>query len=345
MTITVETTDNLDAVLELALPGTVIVLKPGTHYTRGNWVHRGWGYGLDGLTIKSIGKATAYRARIALRDPLMEWAGVPRKDKDVSPLWLGAGCRLEHLHIDGAAEENPGLNVTGLRFAGRFEVIGCDITGLRGDYQTKVESFVISSQGDTGGSIVSEVKAFGMVPNSYVSGIFLGGTVPTTRRSSIDKCKVDLGGGNWFAYSANYVTDIWDCHGEGAEAFFHNDTGPTVDCSIQMCHGETSQAGVRLIGVDRTIRELFVRDSSFKAPRGLVLWQHGEERMTGTVAMTGCSFDGEYAATIIAPHARSIFTQCDFRAGAEVQYRDGTEPPVFLQSETARGFKWVKTKA
>ena len=201
-----------DAVCAVARDGDTIELEDGGEYpTAGAWTFPAPHYTLQpGVTLR------AGNARIVLRDPVTQVNGVIRPDKDLFILRAGAGVTIIGGIWDANCKGNPGWFCSGMRFHGRFTVERSAIKGLRGSRQSgtpsgAVEVFAISAEGNTGGSLVRGVAVGDcevVDPDSYVSGIFLGGTIPTPTPSTIKHCSVDLGERGQFAYSANYQTTI-----------------------------------------------------------------------------------------------------------------------------------------
>jgi len=340
MKIYITPTDDFDKALAACDVGDTLELSEGEHYTKGNWYHRNWGYGINGVTIKgSLGG----RSVVKLRNPVMQVAGVVRPQDDCNVLWLGANCAINDVDFDCSLPEYPHYHTGGLRFHGKFYVVNSAITGMRGNKAKGIEVFAISGQGDTGGSIVQKVTVKDVKPDSYVSGIYVGGTVPTATRSFVERCNVNLGGKNMFCYSANYETTFLDCRGDGAEAWFHNDFKDTTSCYIKDCSGSASEAAVRIIGTEAVLRQVVVDACNFKAKRGLELWQVDQPRMTGSVTFLHTKLDCQYAACCVSPHIAPTFIQCDITDGAECQYRSGTTPPSFILGEKPTLIKFVTT--
>lgn len=206
----------------------------------------------------------------------------------------------------------------------------CRVTGLRGVDRT-TEVFAVSSWGDTGGSLVENVMVSGVKPSSYVSGIFLGGTVRTAVLSRVVRCEVDLGSGNWFAYAANFSTSIEACSGRGVEAWFHNDFGDTENVSIIGGSGDASEAAIRLITTVDGVRQLYAMELRVRAPRGLVLWQKSG-RMTGGVVLVSAKMDGQYSVAAVAPECPAILIDCDLAKNSECQHKTGSPRPVFINT-------------
>jgi hypothetical protein len=347
MIISLAPTDDFDAALQFSKPGDVLELDSAARYTtRGNWAHPSWGYGYNSRTIRCRQGAVslAERPTLALSDAFMAPGGVYRPALDVNILWLGAGCTIADINFDCSLPASPSFRTGGLRFAGTYDLRRCGITGLRGSWAAKIEVFAVSSQGDTSGSIVEQVRVYSVTPNSYVSGIFLGGTVPATSHARVLNCDVNLGGDNMFCYSANYDTRFSRCAGTGAQAWFHNDTGPTRNAVIEDCAGSASAAAFRLISVDGAIRELTAIRCNISSPKGVVLWQASGGVMEGSVVVRDSNMPGEYVVTAVAPRASTTFINCNFSPGAKVYYlTSGPKPAIFQRDGVVTGLEYVPT--
>lgn len=328
MIITLEPRDDFDAALEMVKPGDVIRLQPGRHTTRGNWAHRNYGTTFSGIRLEGVRAETGEVPILALQDPVTSWLGVERPDRDLNILWLGNECSVSDLHLDCSCPSHPDWCVGGIRFYGKFRLADCIITSLRGT-AGKFEVFGVSSWGNTGGSQVIRVAVQDVKPSSYVSGIFLGGTVKTRETSTVQSCWVDLGSGNWFCYAANFSTVVTECSGQGAEAWFHNDFGETENVVLRGGSGTANEAVIRLVTTQDGIRQLAAFDMKVEAPRGLVLWQKGGH-MTGHVVIQKSLVGTKWVACCVSPECHATFIDCTLSQDSECQYRNGTEPPQFI---------------
>ena len=200
-----------DEMCAIARGGDTIELEPGGEYpTAGAWAFPAPHY----ITLQSGVTLIASGARIVLRDPAISTGGVIRPDKDLFILRAGADATVVGGLWDANYQGNPGWHCSGMRFYGRFTAKDLTIVGLCGSRQSQtpagaVEVFAVSAEGNTGGSVVAGVSVKNCEissPDSYVSGIFLGGTVKSDVRSTIRDCAVNLGKLGQFAYSANQPT-------------------------------------------------------------------------------------------------------------------------------------------
>lgn len=302
--------EDLDDALWAAQPGSTILLQPErTYYTQGPWQFQDRGH----ISLRSGCTLVASGATIMLRDSYQNASTGPRIDRDLPILWAGPETKIEGGTWNCNAAGHPGWFTQGIRFFGRFDINAAIITGMRGTRhpnQTKhpVESFAISSEGDTAGSTVVGVRvedSGGNEPNDYVSGIFVGSTVPWAAGMDSNRvalCDVKLGRFGQFAYSCNGMTVFSDCAGEASRGLY-NDTGDTrarlVDCRLTGHY-----AAISLVGTSNCVRQVAVHRCSLKGERA-VEWHEGSGSMDGFVVVTDSTYDAEHAAAIACKPGRS----------------------------------------
>jgi len=232
-----------------------------------------------------------------------------------------------------------------MRFHGQFRVCGAIICGMSGSRASgtpsgAVESFAISSEGDTGGSVVEEVTVRDCKsehPDDYVSGIFMGATgdVATALESIVRNCVVRLGPHGQFAYSSNGPTLFRACAGE-ASRFWYNDTGHSYGVRLIGCTGRGNYAAVSCIATPGgEVRQVQVVDCRFDFPRGIEWWdQAGSAGMSGGVVSAGSQFKCQYPAAISAKSGGVEFRGCTFPYQASPSVSDGSILPVFITEGT-----------
>lgn len=326
-----------DQVCAIARGGDTIELESGGEYPTAG----AWAFPAPHFTLQSGVTLIASGARIVLRDPAITTGGVVRPDKDLFLLRAGDDVTIVGGLWDANYRGNLGWHCSGLRFYGKFRVKDLTIVGLRGSRQSQtpsgaVEVFAISSEGNTGGSVVEAVSVKDCEVSSsesYVSGIFLGGT-RTDRRSVISDCVVNLGELGQFAYSANQPTTIQRCIGM-AERGFYNDTGDTVGCNITDCTFVASYAGISLVsGTTPSTREVLVRDCNISAPRMVEWWEREMGApMNGGVIVNSSKFKGAMLAATKSPRGNISF--------ADITWTDQGGEPFSVQGQGARPV-WFK---
>lgn len=295
--------EDLDEALWAARPGSTLQLQPERiYYTRGPWQFRERNH----ICLPAGCTLVANGATIVLRDAEQVASTGPRIDRDLPILWAGAETKIEGGTWHCNAAGHPGWFTQGIRFFGRFDISAATITGMsatRQPNQTKhaVESFAISSEGDTAGSSVVGVKvenSGGNEPNDYVSGIFMGSTVPWRPGQKVSKvslCDVRLGRYGQFAYSCNGMTEFTNCKGEAARGFY-NDTGDT-QARLFGCELAGSYAAISLVGTSNCVRQVSAQSCTLKGERA-VEWNEIGCEMEGFVVVTDSTYDSEYAAAI-----------------------------------------------
>lgn len=329
MTITIPANQptRFDDACRVARTGDVIELQPGGVYeTAGCWAFP------DFVSLGSGVKLVATGATVRLTGPQRTAHGVERPDHDLAVLWCGPGVEIVGGTFDGDWKMQGGWFPSGIRFFGRFSISGARITGLSGSRQSvtpsgSVEAFAISSEGDTGGSVVEAVTVDGCRDDadSYVSGIYVGATVQTDDESVVTNCTVDLGEHGQFAYSSNQPTRFIGCTGMAAR-FFYNDTGPTRGTKIVNCSGSGSYAAFSLVAKPgATHRDVFVRGGRFDFPRAVEWWDQSGGQMTGGVVCQDVDFRCDFRAAVSAPRGVLAFAGCRFPESATLAVQ-GTSP-------------------
>lgn len=295
--------EDLDDALWAARPGSTLQLQPErTYYTRGAWYFRE----RDHISLPGGCTLVANGATVVLRNAEQVASSGPRIDRDLPILWAGPETKIEGGTWNCNAAAHPGWFTQGIRFFGRFDISSAIITGMRGTRKpnaTKnpVESFLISSEGDTAGSSVVAVVGMdcgGDDPNDYVSGIFVGSTVPWKpgqKISRVSMCDVRLGRYGQFAYSCNGMTEFTNCKGEAARGFY-NDTGDT-QARLDGCQLMGHYAAISIVGTSNCVRQVSARSCTLKGERA-VEWDETSGQMEGFVVVADSTYDSEYAAAI-----------------------------------------------
>lgn len=335
MSITIESkTDSFDDALRGARSGDVIRLQPGSTYiTQGAWAFpdRGFVSVPSGVTILADG------ATVRLKHPVTGTLGKDRPDRDLQLLWCGEEVIIQGGTWDACGADHIGWFCGGLRFHGRFEIRDARIMGLSGSRKSgtpvgEVESFAISSKGQTAGSIVERVLVNLCKdghPDDYVSGIFVGsnGKQKSSRPSIVRKCEVDLGEHGQFAYSCNHDTRFVGCIGKASRGFYNdwNDTVAQLDgCDLVGSYAAVSLVGSRTIPTERT---LIAHECRMTGCR-MVEWFQHEAPMAGSVVFAGGWFKGEFATAIAGTSGRIILDQVRLPADAKHALEPGSTPPV-----------------
>lgn len=333
--ITTKTThDSFDDALRAAKSGDVITLEPGREYTtRGAWAFHETGF----ISVPSGVTIIATGATITLKYPVTSTNGNERPDRDLQLLWCGEEVVIEGGTWDAGGDAHPGWHCGGLRFHGRFEIRNAKIIGLSGSRNSgtpsgEVESFAISSKGQTAGSIVERVRVNlckTWHPDDYVSGIFVGSTgkQKSSAPSLVVGCEVDLGEYGQFAYACNHDTRFKQCIGKASRGFY-NDTGDTV-AQLDGCDIVGSYAGLSIVG-SKTItteRTVVAYECRVTAPR-LVEWFEQDAMMSGSVILSGGWFSGQYATAIKGSHGGIILDQVRLPADAKHHLEPHSTPPV-----------------
>jgi hypothetical protein len=313
------------------MAGDVVVLEPGEYETHGPWASSNGNINVaSGVTIKA-GSAT-----ILLVAP----SGITRIDHDLPILRCGADVVIEGGTWDCNHMGNPGWFCQGIRFHGRFRLICATVIGMSGSRASgtpsgAVESFAVSSEGDTGGSMVERVTVKSCKsndPDDYVSGIFLGttGDVEGAEESIVRDCRVNLGAYGQFAYSSNGPTRFEGCTGT-ASRFWYNDTGDTFGARIISCSGVGNYAAISCVSTPGgTVRQVHVQGGQFRFPRGVEWWdQSNEEAINGEVVALDVDFRCAHPASTAARTGSVTFARCMFPHGAQSSVAAGSILPVF----------------
>lgn len=306
--------DDLDRALAAARsPGDVIELRAGVYPTRGNWAHAGHVSLASGVRLVGAGVDDTIIQLSA--DAERSAAGIRRPDRDLNVLWGGDDVAISDLTIDGHEDLWRSENsieewyVSGLRFRGRYELRRVAIRRLRGSWtpagtlSDAVEVFAVSSVGDTGGSVVEDVLVDTIPSDSYVSGIYVGSTIATLRRSYVNRCSVRLGSQNQFAFSGNRSVLFRDCSGVGGAFGFYNDTGPTSDIVMDQCDLAGLWAAVSLIakdsgGVRNGVR---IAHSRLHGERGIEVWDKTGAGVAADIEAFHCDVRAQIVAAIANP--------------------------------------------
>lgn len=337
----------LDDAFRAARPGDIIELGDGIHPTSGNWGFGGdrqWCQMSPGVTLLGAGSARTI-VRLA-PNATRTSEGRVRADRDLNLLWAGAGCRVVGVTFDGnekafaAGPDGPAWHVSGLRFHGHFELGDVVVTGLRGSWQDattvtgSIESFAVSSTGDTGGSVLEGVRIRDVAPSAYVSGIFLGATVPPRAGSLVHNCMVDLGSDNQFEFSANFDTTFSCCEGHGARAGFYNDTGPTRGIVLTDCRLEAKRACITLVAQkpgDERCRFL-IRGGIMNGARLVEIIDKTGLGIPADVVVDGVSWLGEYVTAIDNPGNCMVRVQNSVLSPNAVRFRTARSPESATRS-------------
>jgi hypothetical protein len=317
ITITSNTYD-LDSILQVAKPGSSIKLESGqTYYTRGAWAFQGRGH----ISLPEGCRLDATGAIIMLRDAVRSASTGIRQDRDLPIMWCGRDCTIEGGLWDCNAAGHQGWLTQGIRFFGKFRIHNAHIKGMRGTRTAgittvnPVESFAISSEGDTAGSMVNGCRVTCApeddLPDNYVSGIFMGSTSPSsTDISIIQNSEVYLGQHGQFAFAAN-GSPCWIARCEGkASRGFYNDTGDTV-VELEDCRLRGHYAAISVVANQPCRRFIQASDCELSGERA-VEWNDRDLDMTGTVVLHRAKTSGRYRAAVLNRVGRGtiVFSRC-----------------------------------
>jgi len=325
--------DSFDRTLALSTDGDTIILAPGGSYdTYGAWVSES-----GNINVPSGVSIVATDATIELKAP----TGISRVDHDLPILRCGSEVKIQGGTWRCNYNKNPGWYCQGIRFHGRYEIRDATIVGMSGSRASKtasgaVESFAISSEGATGGSVVSGVtvdqcKMDG--PDDYVSGIYIGCTVPNLVESCVTDCTVNLGQWGQFAYASSESTRFVNCAGTAAR-FFYVDTGPSVNTKIINCRGAASYAAISLVNVPNVVvrREVVINGGTFTAPRFVEWWdQTPLPNMIGAVIAARAAFAGEWGATVDAVGGLVVLVELQLTQKVKVLVSARSQHPVIIE--------------
>jgi hypothetical protein len=317
-------TDDFDRALRCAIAGDVIELTPGVEYTTyGGWSGEdGYSNVASGVTIIATGATVLLIAPVSFQ----------RQDHDLPILRGGANVKIIGGVWDCNHEGNPGWYTMGFRFHGKFEVHDAIIKGMSGSRRAGVESFAISSQGNTGGSIVDRVLVNNCKnddPDDYVSGIYIGATEHCEKESLVRQCNVDLGIYGQFAYASNGRTLFVNCSGTAAR-FWYNDTGDTFGARLVDCKGRANYAVISCVAKDEHgHREVSVNGGEFAGERLIEWWENGGH-ISGGVVITGATWSGRYTASVVAPRGAIVVDNCKLSLDAELNVPQGSVKPLVI---------------
>ena len=313
----------------MAFTGDTIVLEPGGKYTtRGPWQF------VNYMSLQPGVKLVATGATIKLTDAVRAWNGVQRPDHDLPILNCGANTSITGGLWDADWKGQGGWFAQGIRFWGKFRIEGAKIIGLSGSRKSgtptaEVESFGISSEGDTSGSLINSCQVSDCKVDSaddYVSGIFMGATAPGTEISLVTYCDVELGVNGQHAYSANTWARFSNCAGE-ASRWWYCDTLGDSRVTIKDSTGKASWAAISSVATGNVRRDIWVNDCTFQAPR-LVEWWQKTGNLDGSVTITNTEFAGKFYLAASAPKGDMRFLGCSL--GAATQAVSGTVRGVVL---------------
>lgn len=264
--------------------------------TLGPWAFPEFRYRSIGRCRIDAGKTRIVLSPDAIRKTVSADRLVWRADRDLPIAFAEEGARIEGgvWDCNEAAFRDPDPAkcwfTSGIRFedGGDYAARGVKVVGMRGTYRDRgaktrnpdVEVFAISSNGRPGvNHEIVDCVVEGCADDSYCSGIMSGGSIKitsdgipdgTSRIGLVNGCRVDLGSGNWFAYSANVQTEdphrglfveFIDCTGKGVQRGFHNDTGGTMARLTRM-DLDSSWSDISLAGGLASDRRIVLVDSS-----------------------------------------------------------------------------------
>jgi hypothetical protein len=304
-----------EAFKEQRRPGTLFQVQPGVHLLPGVWAYDRWVAMESGCDIVGQGESpTEVRLRLS-PDAERTWAGAPQGDRSLNPLWVGKGCRVENLTIDGnesAFRASDWYVPSGLRsIGGGLTARRLRITGLRGAYSapgTKagaIEAFGISTEQDTaGGNIIEDIEFDGIPANSYFSAVYVGSQRgaqgETPERSVVRRVRSQVGRGNWFLIAAGVNVEFEDISGSGHRIAVYNDTVSTEEITIRRLTATGISKALSLVDKDGTDKAgIRVEDSEFTFAGqdrryAVELWDQSgtPERASvlGFISFRGCRF-------------------------------------------------------
>lgn len=344
MNITLQPSDaeRLDAVLLSLRPSDALTLAPGgTFLTRGVWAFES--RGLRSLPERC--SVWAHGATVRFHpDAVRKTNGAVRRNRDLALFWCDPGCTI----VGGTWDcSSPWADwyPSGLRFFGRFTLrqptvaeapgIGgraVRVLGGSGSRSVGTESFLVSSEGATGGSVLDGIVASAKCADedAYVTGIYPGATIRSTERTTVTGCDVTLGKFGQAAFSASGApVDFRACTGI-APRWFYVDTGDTVDSSIENCTGTGSYAFASIVGTGPCRRELRISQCLMSGERAVEWYDTtpSADQMTGGVLVEDSEFEGHYLAAVAARRGSLLFR--GFNPASEVAVVPGSTAPVIL---------------
>lgn len=224
--------------------GTLFQLSEGVHEVPGAWAFSDWKCLADGCSIRGAGLGLT-TIRLS-SDAVRSWAGAPQGDRSLNPLWVGRGCTVEDVTVDGNERafrnSDPAKAwyvASGIRsIGGELTVRRVRIRGLRGAFQAPgtaagaIEAFGVSTTDDTvGGNLVEDVEFCGIPARAYFAAVYIGSTTGTDgalpRRSIVSNVRSDVGRGNWFLLAGGCNVEASNLEGKGHLIGVYNDTGST----------------------------------------------------------------------------------------------------------------------
>ena len=322
---------DLQKALETYRTDTTFQLDDGVHDVLGAWAFPDWICLGDGCAITGSGQATVRLSKDATRGV----NDVPHGDRSLNPLWVGKGCRIVGVTVDGNQKAFPGWYVpSGIRSkGGQLTVDSVRITGLRGDYKptgtaaSAIEAFGISTYEDDGGNRIEDVEFDGIPADAYFSCVYIGSREGAAK-SSVSGIRSVVGRGNWFLLSGGVNIEAWDLYSSGHQIGFYNDTEVTRAVNIAGMDARNVVKAVSLVNKDGTDKVgVALRDCSFgyagPGPHyALELWDQASNAELGNVSFADCRFTSTkefYRASVSAPNfSGARFDRCSFPDGAKV---------------------------
>jgi len=325
-------------------PGTVINLAPGTYPMPGNWGAGEmfkWCHVEAGVMLR--GEDPFRRPVLRFSEaPVLKTGGKDRPDRDLTMLWCNGypakyrgpfDTTLENLVID-LRHAPEGWYTSGLRMYNRSVLRNIRILGVRGaqgDETTlskDVESFAVSSTGNTGGS-----AWFGLESDraeGYASGFFMGSTDEGEELlSSVAACCCELPPEGWFAFSGNQKVLFQNCQNTGGRVGFYNDWLRTEDIWVgdSMLNGSLAAVLVRPRAKDQ---KFSVRiQGGFLTGETAVGVDVGEggDPVPGSIVVNASVIDANNLYVIRNTAAEVRFELCAIRREQVNAIRHGGQPP------------------
>jgi hypothetical protein len=323
--------ESIDKALLFSSPGDVIRID-GNCVTQGAWRFPGYVGLKSGVRIECGSDAV-----IRLVNPITTTDGKQRSDKDLPIMRCDGNTEIVGGTWDCNYQGNAGWFTQGFRFFGTFTMRDATIIGMSGSRNSgtlskQVESFAISAEGNISGSVASRVTVKGCkVTNAddYVSGIYMGGTQPSTALCRVIQCNVDLGQFGQFAYASNSPTLFEACYGKAAR-WWYCDTADSRNAVLQSCRGEASYAAISSVAIAPCIREVWAHDCEFTAPRLVEWWDQNpkQDGMTGFVTLSSSTFNGDFHACVSAVKGSVSLLGCSIPLGSKVSVGPGSNPNI-----------------
>lgn len=294
--------------------GTEFLLLLGVHESLGSWAFADWLVLAPGCTLRGAGRGKT-TLRLAA-NPTRNWNGAPHGDRSLNPLWVGKGCTIEDLDIDGNEEAfrdaDPAKRwfvASGIRCkGGRLTVRNVGICGLRGELRPvgtqaiDIESFGVSTFDDAdGGNLIEDVEFWGVPKSSYFSAVFIGAAVGPNgeppARSYVRRIRSCVGEGNWLGIAAGVNVEFEDIELSGHIVAVYNDTGETRDVAIRRLRAFGVSKALSLVAKAASpLRGVVVEDSEFTfaadpTPKyAAEVWDQTGSTACGDVIFSRCRF-------------------------------------------------------